>query len=92
MPSEYRKGLERLAAQEEAERLARVAAMARVGMVQKTSFWIRKAISIVVNRLDKLDKATLYLKIIIDNTEFTRTINMQQARSLPSGTWARVVR
>ena len=34
----------------------------------------------------------LYLKIIIDNTEFTRTINTQQARHLPSGAWTRVIR
>lgn len=57
-----------------------------------------KAATIMVDQLDQLDKlgkgtkATLYLKIIIDNTEFTRTINTQQARYLSSGAWTRVVR
>ena len=57
-----------------------------------------KETTIMIDQLGQLDKlgkgtkATLYLKIIIDNIEFTRTINTQQARYLSSGAWTRVVR
>ena len=52
----------------------------------------RKVITIVVDQLDKPGRTTetLYLKIIINNIEFTKMMSQQEV--LPSGAWTRVVR